>query len=93
MKITNKLLFMVLTIMLILPFTLAQDNNEIKAWGLDLEEILSLTNGLLALILFIITLIAYRIDGRKRFLFVSLAFLIYSLKSIIDSLEIFGISL
>ena len=49
MKITNKLLFMVLTIMLILPFTLAQDNNEIKAWGLDLEEILSLTNGLLAL--------------------------------------------
>jgi hypothetical protein len=77
---------------LILPTILSQlgENEEIKALGFDLEELLSFVNGIIALILFLIAFIAYRVDGRKRILFVSIAFLLFSIKSFLDSSELFG---
>ena len=61
--------------------------------GLELEKILSLINGIIALILFIITFISYKRDGRIRLLYVSTAFLIFAIKSFLVYSEIFFLSL
>jgi hypothetical protein len=67
-----------------------EDSGDYIIKGFELEKILGLTNGIIALILFIITFIAYRNDGRKRFLYVSVAFLIFSIKDfLLFSEEIF----
>jgi len=88
------LVFLVLS-MNVLP-VLAQDpNNEdendedIEIYGLELEKLLSLFNGLLASVLFIITFVAYSRDQRKRLLYVSIAFLLFAFRSFIIASELF----
>lgn len=48
--------------------------------GFELEKLLGLVNGVIALFLFFVAYLAYRRDERKRLLYVSLAFLIFSVK-------------
>ena len=57
--------------------------------GLELEKLLNLVNGLIALILFIIVFMAYKRDGRRRFLYVSIAFLLFSIKGFLVASELF----
>ena len=66
-----------------------EDAGDYMVKGLELEKILSLVNGFLAVILFIISFFAYRRDGRSRFSLVSIAFLLFSLKSFLISSELF----
>ena len=96
MKITN--LFLTTSIFIIvlfnlLPGVIAQNELESESdyplFGLELEKILSLINGVIALVLCVIAINAYRTDGRSRFLYVSMAFLIFSIKSFLVSSEIF----
>ncbi len=74
-----------------LPVVVAQteEAGDYLILGLELEKLLSLLNGIIALILCIIAFIAYRNDGRSRFLYVGVAFLIFSIKSFLVSSEIF----
>jgi hypothetical protein len=90
----NKI-FSILTILVLMlvPTVLAQEDEDINLLGFDLEELLSLVNGIIAFILFIFAFTAYKVDGRKRFLYVSMAFLLFSIKSLLDSTEIFGIEI
>lgn len=68
----------------------AKDNDgDIEILGLELEKLLSLINGLLAIILFIVAITAYRRDGRKRLLYVSIAFLLFAIKGFLVSSELF----
>ena len=56
--------------------------------NLELEKLLSLINGLIALGMGIITFLAYRTDGRKRLLYVSAAFFIFAIKSFLVGSEL-----
>ena len=67
----------------------AEEDMEIEVFGFELEKLLSLLSGILALILFAIAFIAYNRDGRKRLLFVSVAFLLFAVKSFLVSAELF----
>lgn len=89
----NKLLTGILILFLLAPAILAAENEDPSIFGLEIEELLSFMNSIIALTLFIITFIAYRRDGRKRIFYVCLAFLIFAIKSFIDSLELFGLDI
>ncbi|MEK6855429.1 MAG: hypothetical protein AABX73_04365 [Nanoarchaeota archaeon] len=75
---------LIIILLSLLPSAIAQEESEGKGdyslFGLELEKILSLINGIIALILSVIAFIAYRSDGRNRFLYVSIAFFIFSIK-------------
>ena len=63
--------------------------DEIMFLGLELEKLINFINGVLALILFLIILIAYKRDYRKRFLYVSIAFLLYAIRNFLAASELF----
>ena len=89
----NKNLFYISLFLLLIisPLVLAVDSEEILVFGgIDLEEVIGIIVGLISLVLFVLTFMAYNRDGRKRFLYVSLAFLLFAIKSFLDSFEIFG---
>ena len=67
----------------------AEDEGDVMLLGLELEKLLYLISGLLATVLFILAFIAYKRDGRKRLLFVSLAFLLFAIKGFLMSSELF----
>ena len=66
-----------------------EDANDPQVYGLELEKLLNLVNGLLALALFFITFIASRREHRPRLLWVSIAFLIFAIGSFLVSHELF----
>lgn len=76
---------------LFVPFVIAQESEggDIELLGLELEKLLYLINGLIALILFVVAFMAYKRDGRKRLLFVSIAFLLLAVKGFLLSSELF----
>src|SRR3989344_6949103 len=67
----------------------AEDDGNIELFGFELEKLLSLATGLLATVLFITAFIAYKRDGKKRLLYVSIAFLLFALKGFLVSSELF----
>ena len=73
-----------------LIFVVAQEQDEdIKLAGLELDKLLALVNGWLALMLAIVAFIAYKRDERQRLLWVGIAFLIFSIKSFLVASELF----
>jgi hypothetical protein len=66
-----------------------EDGGDIEILGFELEKILAMLNAWIALFLFIVAFIAYRRDGRQRLLFVSVAFLLFSIKSFMLASELF----
>jgi hypothetical protein len=73
------------------PLAIAQienDEGDILIYGLELDKLLAMVNAWLALFLFIILLTAYKRDGRKRLLYVSVAFLLFSIKSFLIASEL-----
>ena len=78
-----------------LIYPLISSANEIEETGdyilagLELEKVLSFVNGVIALTLFALAFISYKRDGRKRLLYVSIAFALFSLKGFLLSSEIF----
>ena len=67
----------------------AEEDEDIIFIGLELEKLVSFINGILALLLFVITFVSYKRDQRKRLLYVSIAFLLYGIKSFFVSSELF----
>ena len=64
-------------------------DDDIQFAGFELEELLNLGSGLLALALFIITAVAYKRTNNKRLIYVSIAFLLFALKGFLISHELF----
>jgi hypothetical protein len=96
MKIQQILFASVLLTLLfssLLPSAFAQEEDDVRVRGLELEKLISMINGWISLSLFILAFIAYRRDGRKRLLYVGVAFLLFAVKSFLVSLELFGIEL
>src|SRR3989344_543349 len=75
----------------LLPFSAAAEDTtaDIEFLGLELDKIIILLTAWLATFLFVVTFIAYKRDGRKRLLYVSLAFLLFAIKSFLVSSELF----
>ena len=65
------------------------EDGDIGFYGLELEKLLAFINGFIALALFIFAFVAYQRTDRKRLLFVSLAFFLFSVKSFLVSSEMF----
>lgn len=90
MKNKKSFFFVIIAMMLLqLPIALAQEGDDLKVFGLELEKLLNLGSGLLATILFILTLIAYKRTQRKRLIYVSAAFLLFAVKGFLMSAELF----
>lgn len=92
MSINMKKIFAVLFVLILysFPFVLAaEDGGDILFLNLELEKLLALVNGWISLFLFVVAFVAYRRDKRKRFLFISLAFLLFAIKSFLVASELF----
>ena len=57
--------------------------------GLELEKVIMFLTGLVALVLFTITFAAYRRDKRPKLFYISIAFLLFAVKSLMLSSELF----
>ena len=91
----NKGYFVIIGIILILliisiPSIIAQDeeDGDFLIFNLELEKILSFINGIIALVLFALAYISYHRDGRKRLLYVAIAFALFSIKGFLLSSQI-----
>ena len=89
MKTIIILLISVLLLFQLIPFVNAQEDEDIEIFDLELEKLVALINAWLSVLLFTLTFIAYKRDGRKRLFYVSLAFLLFAIKSFIMSSELF----
>ena len=90
MKLSTLSIFLILIFTSILPNAIAQeDEGDILFLGVELELLLSLISGILATILFIVAFAAYKRDGRKRLLFVSIAFILFAIKGFLISSALF----
>jgi|LGVD01.1.fsa_nt_gb hypothetical protein len=88
------LLFIILIFSIFCPNSLADIDVEDVDYlnsdsGIELEEIITLSSSLLATALFIISFIAYRRDGRKRLLFVTIAFFLFAVKGFLSASDLF----
>jgi len=70
-------------------FGMAQEGDDIEVFGLEAELLLNLGSGILALGLFGLTAAAYKRDKRQKFLYVSVAFLLFAIKGFLTSTELF----
>ena len=88
----NKLILVgifVLVLVAFSSFTLAEEHDEIEIFGLELEKLLNLGSGLLAGALSLMTFISYNRSKNKRLLYVSVAFILFAVKSLLSGSEIF----
>ncbi len=88
----NKILFSLIVVVMLVQFSsyvFAEDGDDLEIFGLEVEKLLNLGSGLLAIGLFAITFMAYRRTKRKRLMYVSLAFLLFALKGFLQSHELF----
>ena len=79
---------LVLCLLMALPLSLAEEGGEVMVFELELEKLLNLGSGLLALVLSSLTIMSYRRSRNKRLLYVSLAFMLFSAKSFLVGAEI-----
>jgi Co/Zn/Cd efflux system component len=88
----NKLIIVgIIALMLVAlsSFALAEDGNEVKVFGLELEKLLNIGSGLLAAALSALTFISYHRSKNKRLLYVGVAFMLFAVKSFLIGAEIF----
>tara|TARA_Y100000310_G_C20698091_1_gene827161 strand:- start:882 stop:1226 length:345 start_codon:yes stop_codon:yes gene_type:complete len=83
----TKIFIFVVLLLALSPAVLADD--DIEVFGLELEKLLNLGSGILALGLFVVTAIAYKRNQRSKLLFICLAFLLFSLKGFLTAHELF----
>jgi len=86
------MIFLALVVMAFVNFNVVaqeEEGEDIQISGFDLEEIISFVNGWLSVFLFILAYMAYKRDGRKRLFYVSLAFLLFAVKSFLNASELF----
>jgi hypothetical protein len=91
---SNTALFIILLLSLILvssPSAFAyEEEDDIMIYpGVEADDLITFCSSILASVLFIITLIAYKRDKRKRLLYVSIAFFLFAVKGFLSTAEMF----
>jgi len=89
-----KKLFGIIVLLLIIQlplFVFAQEDGleDLEIFGLEVEKLLNLGSGVLAAVLFIFTILAFKRTKRDKLIYISIAFLLFSVKSLMMGLEIF----
>ena len=87
-----KKLFGVFLLLLLMPvFVFAQEDGleDLEVFGLEVEKLLNLGSGILAAGLFIFTILAFKRTKRDKLMYISIAFLLFSVKSLMMGAEIF----
>ncbi len=87
-KITN-ILYLILMFSFLCSLASAEKVNSDPDSGIELDKVITLGSSLLATVLFIISFIAYRRDGRKRLLYITLAFFLFAIKGFLIISELF----
>ncbi len=73
-----------------IPLTISQsEDGNYLIKGFELEKLVALLNAWISIFLFVLAFLAYKRDGRKRLLYVSIAFLLFAIKSFLISSELF----
>ncbi len=96
----NNKLFIFLFIALILSsfFVLAveqkdtlnnEENELVTSSGIEIDNLVTFVASIMALVLFGLVYAAYKRDGRKRLLYVAAAFLLFAIKGIMMTSDIF----
>jgi len=95
-KMVNKsdaALFIILFLSLILvssPSAFAYGEDDIIVYpGIEADDLVTFCSSILASVLFVITVIAYKRDKRKRLLYVSVAFFLFAVKGFLSTAEMF----
>jgi len=89
--------FLILFLVLILSTVIvsAEENINLKendlttSSGIEIDNIITLVASIMALTLFGLTYVSYKRDGRKRLLYVAIAFLLFAIKGIMLTSDIF----
>ena len=78
-------------LLLAFPFAFAQESDfeDPEIFGLEVEKLLFLVSANLALVLAVLTLIAYIKTKKSRLIFITTAFFLFSAKLFLLSLELF----
>ena len=66
-----------------------QEGHLIVGPGLELDNVITLIASIMAMVLFGLTFLSYKRDGRTRFLYVSIAFLLFAIRGLLLTLDIF----
>lgn len=88
-NITNNILFSVLAILLLSSHSIAVTDIDDTYSGIEVDEVITLGSSLLATALFIFSYIAYKRDGRRRLLYVTIAFFLFAVKGFLSASELF----
>jgi hypothetical protein len=86
----KNIFFIVLVLLSIIaiPIVIAEEDDDVSIFGLELEKLLNLGSGILALALFFVTIAAAKRTGNKRLKYVSIAFLLFAAKGLLISHEL-----
>ncbi|HLC72814.1 MAG TPA: hypothetical protein VJH37_04490 [Candidatus Nanoarchaeia archaeon] len=82
-----------LSLLLLVLFSLSvfaeEDNDDVMFLNLELENLLNLLSGILSFVLFLLTYSGYRHTNNKRLQYVSFAFLLFAIKGLLMTHELF----
>lgn len=76
-------------LILSLPVFAEEFDEDWVLFGIEGEKLFNLCSGALALLLFVLTAVAYSRTRNGRLLYVSFAFFLYAIKGVLLSLELF----
>ena len=86
---SNKIFGVLLIVLFLFVPSVVAEDDDIEVFGLELEKLLHFGSGLVAVLLYFVTLAAYKRHKRKRLLYVSVAFLFFAVKGFMMSHELF----
>ena len=66
-----------------------KENDLRTSSGIEIDELITIASSILATILFALTAVAYKRDGRKKLLYVGMAFLLFAIKGFLIASDIF----
>lgn len=89
MKKTAFFVIIAILVIQLSSFVFAQEGDEFMVFNLEAEKLLNLGSGILALALFIVSLVAYKRTKLKKLVYISTAFGIFAVKSLLISMELF----
>jgi hypothetical protein len=90
MKKVYYIVIFILALVQLSSFVSALESGDVAFMGVEADKVLNLFSGILAAALCIITYVAYRRTNRNRLIFVSLAFLLFAVKGLMEATEIFA---
>ena len=70
-------------------FAQVSPDGDLQVAGLEVEKLLNFGSGMLAAVLFALTILAYKKSKKDKLLYVSFAFLLFAIKGFLTSTELF----